>query len=65
MWISAASGPLSASNLAEVWWWRAQLAERRGDAAARRRSLEQAAGFGDAHYADRARAVLGQSVSAT
>jgi hypothetical protein len=62
---SASSGPLSASNLAEVWWWRAKLAERRGDAGARRRSLEQAAGFGDVHYADRARAVLGQSVSAT
>jgi hypothetical protein len=55
---AAATGALAASNLAEVWWWRAALAERRGDAADRRACLEKAAGFGDVHYADRARAAL-------
>jgi hypothetical protein len=61
---AAHTGPLTAANLAEVWWWRARLAERRGDEALRRRCLERAAGYGDVHYAGRARAAL-QSVAAT
>lgn len=62
--VADATGPLAPSNLAEVWWWRAQLADKRGDAAARTASLEKAAGYGDVHYATRARAAL-QSVAAT
>lgn len=62
--VAESTGPLAPSNLAEVWWWRAALADKRGDAAARRASLEKAAAFGDVHYAARARAAL-QSVAAT
>jgi len=63
---AATTGTLGPANLAEVWWWRAALAERRGDDAARRRCLEKASGFGEVHYADRARAaLLGQSEAAT
>ncbi|MDB4965501.1 MAG: hypothetical protein JWN44_1190 [Myxococcales bacterium] len=61
---SQTSGPIAPSNLAEVWWWRAQLAERRGDDGKRREYLKKAAEFGDAHYATRARETL-QSVAAT
>lgn len=53
-----------AANLAEVWWWRAQLAERRGDEARRRECLQKAAALGDVHWAERARRAL-QSVAAT
>ena len=52
------------ANRSEVWWWRAELAAKRGDEAARRRCLEEAAKLGDAHYAVRARTAL-QSVAAT
>lgn len=52
------------ANRSEVWWWRAELAARRGDEARRRECLQQAAGFGDAYWAARARAAL-QSVAAT
>lgn len=52
------TGLLAASNLAEVWWWRAELAHKRGDDGARRASLEKAAGYGDVHYAVRARTAL-------
>ncbi len=58
------TGPLAPSNLAEVWWWRAELASKRGDVAGRRASLEKAASYGEVHYAARARAAL-QSVAAT
>ena len=53
-----------APNRSEVWWWRAELAARRGDDARRRTCLEEAAKLGDAHYAARARKAL-QSVAAT
>ena len=53
-----------APNRSEVWWWRAELAGRRGDAPRRRACLEEAAKLGDAHYAVRARTAL-QSVAAT
>ena len=53
-----------APNRSEVWWWRARLAERRGDDARRKECLERAAALGDAYYATRARAAL-QSVAAT
>lgn len=52
------------ANRSEVWWWRAELASRRGDEARRRECLRQAAAFGDAYWAARARAAL-QSVAAT
>ena len=52
------------ANRSEVWWWRAELAARRGDEARRRECLHQAASFGDAYWAARARAAL-QSVAAT
>jgi len=52
------------ANRSEVWWWRAELAAKRGDEAARRRCLEEAAKLGDAWYAARARKSL-QSVAAT
>jgi hypothetical protein len=58
---AAGTGPMAASNLAEVWWWRAQLAGRRGDEPARRASLEKAAGYGDVHFADRAREALARA----
>jgi tetratricopeptide (TPR) repeat protein len=61
---SQATGPIASANLAEVWWWRAELARRRGDEARRRECLKKAAELGDVHYADRARAAL-QSVAAT
>ena len=53
-----------APNRSEVWWWRAELASRRGDDARRRECLQQAAALGDAYYATRARAAL-HSVAAT
>lgn len=53
-----------AANRSEVWWWRAELAQRRGDVARRRHCLEQAAQLGDVHWAERARRAL-QSVAAT
>ena len=52
------------ANRSEVWWWRAELAARRGDDTRRRHCLEQAAQLGDAWYATRARKSL-QSVAAT
>jgi len=52
------------ANRCEVWWWRAELASRRGDDPRRRECLQQAASFGDAYWAARARAAL-QSVAAT
>jgi tetratricopeptide (TPR) repeat protein len=61
---SSWSQAIAPSNLAEVWWWRAELARRRGDEARRRECLKKAAELGDVHYADRARAAL-QSVAAT
>ena len=45
-------------NRAEVWWWRAELAGRRGDGARRRECLQRAAAPGDAYWAARARAAL-------
>jgi len=51
-------------NRSEVWWWRAELAARRGDEERRRECLQQAATFGEAYWAARARAAL-QSVAAT
>lgn len=45
-------------NLSETWWWRAEIARRRGDVAARRRCLERAASFGGVRYAERARRAL-------
>jgi tetratricopeptide (TPR) repeat protein len=53
-----------AANLSEVWWWRARLAEQRGDEARRRECLQQAAALGDVHWAERARAAI-HSVAAT
>ena len=53
-----------AANRSEVWWWRAELASRRGDDARRRECLQKAAALGDAYYATRARAVL-HNVAAT
>jgi tetratricopeptide (TPR) repeat protein len=53
-----------APNRSEVWWWRAELASRRGDDARKKACLQQAAALGDAYYAVRARAAL-QSVAAT
>ena len=47
-----------AFNRAEVWWWRAELAQRRGDDARRRDCLQQAAALGEAYYAARARTAL-------
>jgi hypothetical protein len=52
------------ANRSEVWWWRAELAARRGDDTRRRHCLEEAAKLGDAWYAARARKSL-QSVAAT
>jgi hypothetical protein len=52
------------ANRSEVWWWRAELALRRGDDARRRQCLSEAAALGDSYYAVRARAAL-QSVAAT
>jgi tetratricopeptide (TPR) repeat protein len=53
-----------ASNRSEVWWWRAELAHKRGDEARRRVCLDEAAKLGDGYYAERARRAL-QSVAAT
>ena len=53
-----------APNRSEVWWWRAELASRRGDDARKQECLRQAAALGDAYYATRARAAL-HSVAAT
>jgi len=53
-----------APNRSEVWWWRAELAARRGDDARRRHCLQEAAKLGEAYYATRARKAL-QSVAAT
>jgi len=53
-----------AGNRSEVWWWRAELAKKRGDEARRRVCLDEAAKLGDAYYAERARRAL-QSVAAT
>jgi tetratricopeptide (TPR) repeat protein len=52
------------ANLSEVWWWRAELAQRRGDEARRRDCLRKAAALGDVHWAARARNEL-QTVAAT
>jgi hypothetical protein len=52
------------ANRSEVWWWRAELAGKRGDDTRRRRCLEEAAKLGDSWYAARARNSL-QSVAAT
>lgn len=52
------------ANRSEVWWWRAELAGRRGDEARRRACLQEAAALGDTYWAARARATL-QSVAAT
>ncbi len=52
------------ANRSEVWWWRAELAGKRGDDARRRECLQQAAALGEAYYAERARVAL-QSVAAT
>jgi hypothetical protein len=49
---------LAAHNLAETWWWRAEIARRRGDRAARRKCLEQAAALGTVRYALRAGSAL-------
>jgi tetratricopeptide (TPR) repeat protein len=53
-----------APNRSEVWWWRAEVAGRRGDEPRRRTCLEEAAKLGEAYYATRARKAL-QSVAAT
>lgn len=53
-----------APNRSEVWWWRAELASRRGDERRRVECLQRAAALGDAYYATRARAAL-HSVAAT
>ena len=53
-----------APNRSEVWWWRAELAAKRGDPSRRRVCLEEAAKLGEAYYAARARKAL-QSVAAT
>jgi hypothetical protein len=53
-----------APNRSEVWWWRAELAGKRGDEPRRRVCLEEAAKLGEAYYATRARKAL-QSVAAT
>jgi hypothetical protein len=53
-----------APNRSEVWWWRAELAKKRGDTSRHRVCLEEAAKLGEAYYAARARKAL-QSVAAT
>ncbi len=54
------------ANLAETWWWRAEIARRRGDDARRRDCLGRAAGLGAFHFAARAREALGgYNVAAT
>lgn len=51
--------PLRDALLAETWWWRAELARRRGDEATRRGWLEQAARLPAHPFAVRARRLLG------
>jgi tetratricopeptide (TPR) repeat protein len=45
-------------NASETWWWRAEIARRRGDEPERRRCLERAASFGGVRFAERARRLL-------
>lgn len=45
-------------NASETWWWRAEIARRRGDEHERRRCLERAASFGGVRFAERARRLL-------
>jgi tetratricopeptide (TPR) repeat protein len=54
----AGQAALADVNVAETWWWRAEIARRRGDGARRRACLERAAGFGAVRYAERARRTL-------
>jgi hypothetical protein len=54
----AGHATLADVNAAETWWWRAEIARRRGDGARRRVCLERAAGFGPVRYAERARRAL-------
>jgi hypothetical protein len=54
----AGQAALADVNAAETWWWRAEIARRRGDGARRRVCLERAATFGQVRYAERARRAL-------
>ena len=54
----AGQAKLADVNAAETWWWRAEIARRRGDGERRRICLEHAARFGPVRYAERARRAL-------
>jgi hypothetical protein len=61
---AAGNAGLADVNASETWWWRAEIARRRGDGVRRRQCLERAAGCGAARYAERARRVLAADASA-
>ena len=46
------------ANRSEVWWWRAELAAKRGDEERRRQCLGEASRQGEAYWAERARRAL-------
>lgn len=55
-----ADAPLGGAMLAETWWWRAELARRRGDELRRRDCLHQAAARAGTPFSERARRALGR-----
>lgn len=55
---AAGHGDSADVHLAETWWWRAEIARRRGQASRRRECLTRAASFGPVRYAERARRAL-------
>ena len=60
---AAGHAALADVNASETWWWRAEIARRRGDESGRRRCLERAASFGGVRFAERARRALGAASS--